>query len=94
MPFTNGSGTQAQEAPVTQPNDSPVTLEAFLQGQQEINGRFCQVDWEVLQAIIELKNAVGAVLKIDLNSVNAAIEKAEASSSLIPGVFPPGCKRE
>jgi len=92
MSNMDGSATQTKEASVSQPSDSEVTLEAFLQGQRDINGRFCQVDWEVLQAIIALKDALQDTLKIDLSSVNAAIEKAKASSSVIPGVDPPGCR--
>jgi hypothetical protein len=91
MQHRNGSATQTRESTVTPEAQTKVTLEAFLQGQRKINGRLCTVDQELLKAIIELKNAVEGVLKIDLTSVNAAIAQANSVSQAIPGIDPPGC---
>ena len=80
---------QAQK-PVQQKSD--VSLQEFLQGQRQINGRLYDVDLKLLQAIVELRDALESVLKIDTTELNKAIELVKSSASVIPGVEPPGCE--
>lgn len=69
-----------------------VTLEQFLQGQRQINGRLYDVDLRLLDAIVQLRDALERVLKIDTTELNKTIELVKARASVIPGVEPPGCE--
>ena len=88
--FNPTAAKAKKSAPVQQ--KSSVTLEQFLQGQRQINGKLYDVDLKLLQAIIELRDALEEVLKIDTTALNKAIEIAKARASVIPGVEPPGCE--
>ena len=68
------------------------TLEQFLQGQRQINGRLYDVDLQLLQAIVQLRDVLERVLKIDTKELNKTIELVRSRASVIPGVEPPGCE--
>ena len=69
-----------------------VTLEQFLQGQRQINGRLYDVDLKLVQAIEQLRDALQSVLKIDTTALNETIELLKTRANVIPGVEPPGCE--
>ncbi|HKY26575.1 MAG TPA: hypothetical protein VJM12_01370, partial [Pyrinomonadaceae bacterium] len=50
------------------------------------------VDLKLLQVIVELRDALESVLKIDTTELNKAIELVKSRASVIPGVEPPGCE--
>ncbi|MGH9970001.1 MAG: hypothetical protein ACREBG_19705 [Pyrinomonadaceae bacterium] len=81
-------GTQTEECvPVP-------TLEAFFRGQRDINGRLCDVDWRLLNAISELRNALqNSSLDVDLAAVDRAMAVAQSCSDAVAGVDPPGCRK-
>jgi hypothetical protein len=78
-------------------------LERVLQGQRQINGKLCQVDWRLLEAIRELRNAVGAISaqlaksadeslsEVETSPLDLAIDRVWEFNQAVAGVDPPGC---
>lgn len=90
MQNLNPTAPRTKKSAPVQPKG--VSLPAFLKGQRQINGKLYDVDLKVLQAIIELRDALEKVVEIDTTALNKAIELAKTRASVIPGVDPPGCE--
>jgi hypothetical protein len=100
---SNGVGNETQPA---QEDETETTydhggyvLEDFSQrkinsGQQEINGLIRDADKEVVKAFKEVRNLIAVLAAhghVDLQVLDAAIDKVEQATAAIAGPFPPGC---
>ena len=64
------------------------------EGQQNINGALCYVDWHVIEAFEALRDALAAnnvLSQQDLELINEAFDKAYYTSEKVAEIIPPGC---
>ena len=64
-------------------------------GQKQINGALCIVDWKIIEALKTLTDALAAtpgVNRVNLDQVNAALADAFRSSAAVAEIVPPGCE--
>ncbi|MEP6820637.1 MAG: hypothetical protein ABJA18_13965 [bacterium] len=70
------------------------TQEAINAGQKTINGKLCQVDWRLLQALEKVRDILGNIPGVnaaDIASLNDLIQRADEMSKEVAGDDPPGC---
>lgn len=62
------------------------------EGQRDINGALCYVDWHVIKALKELTDELQRKLpQLDLDEVRKEIDKAYYTSKRVADIDPPGC---
>jgi hypothetical protein len=97
--MANGKRTEATsrktEAGYKLPKPGPVSLEAFLEGQRQINGSF----YEILDNIMDALGTISVALSAASGSADAE-KRSNADGPLartkklvkdVPGIDPPGC---
>ena len=70
-------------------------LSRSLKGQKEINGKLCQVDWRIIEALRAVQAALSACAGCstnDLTALDKAIKTADTLSEKVAMVDPPGCE--
>lgn len=70
------------------------TQEQINAGQRTVNGKLCQVDWRLLQALEKVSNILGQIPganAADIASLNDLIQRADEMSEKVAGDDPPGC---
>ena len=77
--------TGKMKAGYPRPRPGPVTLEAFLHGQRQINGSF----YEILDKVFDALDAVSKALSVAPGGPLAAAKKLVEN---VPGIDPPGCE--
>lgn len=65
----------------------------FLMNQKKINGRLCQVDWRLIEALREVVAALRAsgAPAVHLNNAERLINIADDISATVAIPDPPGC---
>ena len=64
------------------------------EGQRNINGGLCYVDWQVIEAFEALRDALAAnnvLSQQDLDQINEPFDKAYYTSEKVAEIIPPGC---
>ena len=97
--MANGKKAEATsrktEAGYALPKPGPVSLEAFLEGQRQINGSF----YEILDKIMDALGTISTALSVTSGSADEG-KRADADGPLartkklvddVPGIDPPGC---
>jgi len=97
--MANGKKAEATsrktEAGYALPKPGPVSLEAFLEGQRQINGSF----YEILDKIMDALGTISVALSAASGSADEG-KRANADGPLartkklvdnVPGIDPPGC---
>ena len=68
--------------------------QAINEGQRDINGALCYVDWQIIEAFEALRNALAnsnVLSPQDLALINAAFDEAYYTSGKVAEIIPPGC---
>ena len=65
----------------------------FLMNQKKINGRLCQVDWRLIQALQELVAALrtSGPNAVHVDNAERLIDEADIVSATVAIPDPPGC---
>ncbi len=69
-------------------------LDQTLKGQRQINGKLCQVDWRLVEALKEVSKALHATASgqpADLTRLDQLIAEVGPMNLAVAGVDPPGC---
>lgn len=73
------------------------TQEEINDGQKEINGKLCQVDWRIIVALRAIRTALNRCAgcpESELAMLDQAIAKIDSMSVTVAKVDPPGCLPE
>ena len=68
--------------------------QAINDGQRNINGALCYVDWQIIEAFEALRNALAnsnVLSQQDLELINEPFDKAYYTSERVAEIIPPGC---
>jgi hypothetical protein len=68
--------------------------QAINEGQRNINGGLCYVDWQVIEAFEALRDVLAnknVLSQPDLDLINEAFDKAYYTSAKVAEIVPPGC---
>jgi hypothetical protein len=95
----NGKSEVEAETDSHYPEKKEYKLEDFSQsainrGQQKINGLVADTGEKVVDVLREVRNLIAILYAngtIDLQALDAAINKASQANNAIAGEFPPGC---
>lgn len=71
------------------------TQEEINDGQQQINGELCRVDWrltEALREVLAVLTASPGCAGVNLSPLSTAIDNAKAISAKVAEIKPPGCR--
>lgn len=64
----------------------------FWDGQKKINGKLCQVDWMLIEALRKVSAALKtSVPTADLSELDSLIEAVDVRSEEVAHEDPPGC---
>ena len=69
------------------------TQEEINDGQQRINGELCRVNWRVINALREIRTALGST-GVNTDALSQVINDAAAVAKVVAEIKPPGCKPE
>lgn len=67
---------------------------AINEGQRDINGALCYVDWHVIEAFEALRDALAnrnLLSQRELELINEPFDKAYYTSERVAEIIPPGC---
>jgi len=67
---------------------------AINDGQTNINGALCYVDWHIIEAFEALRDALAnsnVLSQQDLDLINEPFDKAYYTSGKVAEIIPPGC---
>ncbi len=70
------------------------TQQEINEGQRNINGALCYVDWHILEALEALINALSrrnVLSRQELEQINEEFQKAYETSPKVAEIDPPGC---
>lgn len=70
------------------------TQQQINKGQKKINGRLCQVDWDVIYSVKALIKALkdrGVLTDAQLSYAKELIDEAHSRSARVAAIDPPGC---
>lgn len=67
------------------------TQEEINEGQMDINGQLCRVDWRLIRALREVETAFQG-LGANTRQLSAVISEAESISEKVADIVPPGCR--
>ena len=70
------------------------TQQEINEGQKNINGALCYVDWHIIEAFEALRDALAnsnVLSQQDLDLINEPFDKAYYTSEKVAEIIPPGC---
>jgi hypothetical protein len=85
---------KAQEKDSSKPKKAKEGQKAINEGQRDINGALCYVDWHVIRALRALAKALenaGVLTRAQLQDVYKEIKLAYDVSEKVADIDPPGC---
>jgi hypothetical protein len=72
--------------------------EQMYEGQRQINGALCRVDWKLIQVLRMIHNIFAElrphIAQDVLDKLEKAIKDADKFSGEVAGIKPPGCEPE
>ena len=73
------------------------TQQEINDGQRNINGELCRVDWRIIEALRAVKAVLAACpgcAGVSLTALDSAIKAADSVSDKVADIKPPGCDPE
>lgn len=85
--------TEDANAALTANNDPQKSIN---DGQRQINGQLCRVDWmlvEILKLLrVEVAKLPAGAVKLEFDKIDKMLTKAYYTSAAVAEIIPPGCE--